>query len=65
MQSKLFRASLAGPSDRSGVGTRIIAKIFQVPISSPDTMTAHWRQRDIPAGRLSEEVVGIHVLLTR
>jgi hypothetical protein len=44
------RASLAGPSDRSGVGTRIIAKIFQVPISSPDTMTAHWRQRDIPAG---------------
>jgi hypothetical protein len=35
MQSKLFRASLAGPNDRSGVATRIIAKIFQVPISSP------------------------------
>ena len=28
MQSKLFRASLAGPSDRSGVATRIMAKIF-------------------------------------
>ena len=41
------RASLAGPSDRSGVGTRIIAKIFQVPISSPDTMTAQWRKCDI------------------
>jgi hypothetical protein len=28
MQSKLFQASLARPSDRSGVATRIMAKIF-------------------------------------
>ena len=28
MQSKLLRASLAGPSDRSGVATRIIAKMY-------------------------------------
>ena len=28
MQSKLLRASLAEPSDRSGVATRFIAKIF-------------------------------------
>ena len=25
-----------------------LRRFFQVPISSPDTMTAHWSQRDIP-----------------
>ena len=24
-------------------------RFFQAPISSPDTMAAHWRQRDTPA----------------
>jgi len=49
MQSKLFRASLAGPSDRSGVATRIKAKIFSGTDSSPDTMAAHRSQRDTRA----------------
>ena len=35
MQINLRRTSLARPSDRSGVATRFIAKIFPVPISSP------------------------------
>src|SRR5208283_504792 len=30
---------LAGPSDRSGVATRVIAKIFSVTDLIPDTMT--------------------------
>ena len=47
MQIKLLRASLAEPSDRSGVATRFIAKkFFRHRSHSPDTMTAHWRQRD-------------------
>jgi hypothetical protein len=25
-----------------------LRRFFQVPISSPDTVTAHWSQRDIP-----------------
>ena len=27
-----------------------LRRFFQVPISSSDTMTAYWRQHDIPAG---------------
>ena len=41
-----------GPSQATGAvllrGS--LQRFFPAPISSPDTMTAHWRQRDIPAG---------------
>jgi hypothetical protein len=49
MQSKLFRASLAGPSDRSGLRRGSLRRFFRYRSHPPDTMTAHWRQRDIPA----------------
>ena len=46
MQIKLRCTSLARPSERSSAATRFIAKIFSGTDLIPDTMTAHWRQRD-------------------
>ena len=52
IQSKSFRASLAGPSDRSGVGTRIIAKIFSrtdlIPRHHDCSLEAARHARSIP-----------------
>jgi Putative transposase len=52
IQSKSFRASLAGPSDRSGVGTWIIAKIFSgtdlIPRHHESSLEAARHTRSIP-----------------
>jgi hypothetical protein len=56
MQSKLFRASLAGPSDRSGVATRIIAKIF----SGTDLIPRH-HDSSLEASR---SIRSVHTLIT-
>ena len=56
MRSKLFRASLAGPSDRSGVATRIIAKIF----SGTDLIPRH-HDSSLEASR---SIRSVHTLIT-
>jgi hypothetical protein len=56
MQSKLCRASLAGPSDRSGVATRIIAKIF----SGTDLIPRH-HDSSLEASR---SIRSVHTLIT-
>jgi hypothetical protein len=52
MQSKLFRASLAGPSDRSGVAMRSIAKIFSgtdlIPRHHDSSLEAARHTRSVP-----------------
>jgi hypothetical protein len=56
MRSKLFRASLAGPSDRSGVATRIIAKIF-----SGTDLTPRHHDSSLEASR---SIRSVHTLIT-
>ena len=51
MHGRLFRASSAGPSDRSGVATRIMAKIF----SGTDLIPRH-RDSSLQAARFVRRV---------